>query len=161
MQDWAKWFEIHDLIFLGVILLLFGALGGGPLLKVLFNLTLKIFGHVTSETIVNVEQPGGEMAGKLPKECQTCGLVDPSRCTLHVSEHERSLRNKEEIASLWAFYGKLRDEMLAGQAKARDEMATGFDKVHKSLDKTQEIILGALAGTRNGFSGPGRGGGER
>ena len=87
------------------------------------------------------------MPGKLPEECKKCG-IDPKLCPLHESEHERSKRNEKDIANLWEHYGKLGDEMRAG-----------LKEVTASITESQKVILGALAGTRTGFEGPGRGGG--
>ena len=156
-DTWMGYFGLHEIILYIVIILLIGALGGGPVLKALFNAILKIFGHGGSETVVNV-LPGGEMA-KIPKECEGCGLVvDPSKCAMHQSEHERSLRNEAQIAKIWTEYSKLRDENIAAQNKLRDEMTTGFKEVTASIAESNRTILVALAGGRNGFSKPSRGG---
>jgi len=158
-STWAGYFGLHEIILYLVIVLLIGALGGGPALKALFNAILKVFGHGGSETIVNV-LPGGDMA-KVPKECEGCGLaVDPSKCVMHQSEHERSMRNEAQINKIWAEYSKLRDENIAAQNKLRDDMAAGFEKVNSSVINSQTQILKALAGDRVGFAKLGRGGGE-
>ena len=159
LSSWPAFLGLHEIILYIVIVLLIVAFGGGPALKALFNAILKIFGHGGAETIVNVEQ-GGVMAGKIPKECESCGLVvDPSKCVMHQSEHERSLRNEAQITKIWAEYSKLRDETLAAQTKLKDEMIAGFNAVHTSIADSNRAILGALAGTRIGFEKPGRGGG--
>ena len=146
---WAGYLGLHEIILYIVIVLLVVAFGGGPALKVLFNAILKVFGHGGSETVVNVELPGGSMA-KVPKECEGCGLaVDPSKCAMHQAEHERSLRNETQITDLWKTYGEMRKEMSAG-----------FKEVQTSINETQKTILGALAGDRIGFAKPGLGGGD-
>lgn len=104
---------------------------------------------------------GGAVAGEkpVPKECEGCGLmVDPSKCIMHQSEHERSKRNEAQIASLWEEYGKLRNESLAAASKLREDMGKGFEKVNSTINASNTAILSALAGSRNGFSGPGKGG---
>ena len=147
-DTWMGYFGLHEIILYLVIVLLIGALGGGPTLKALFNAILKVFGKGGSETVVNV-LPGGVMA-KVPKECEGCGLaVDPSKCAMHQAEHERSLRNETQITELWKTYGEMRKEMSAG-----------FKEVNKSIDESKTVILGALAGTRRGFGEPSRGGGD-
>jgi hypothetical protein len=98
-SNWTSWMEVHDLILIGVVLLLFGTLGGGPLLKALINWFLKIIGRGTSETIINLNS-GGEMADNKPQTCKTCTATDPTSCPLHQSEHERSLRNEKNIEDL-------------------------------------------------------------
>lgn len=163
------------------VVILFAALGGGPALKALFNAILKVFGKGTSETIVNFN-PGGEMA-KIPKECVGCGLaVDPSKCVMHQSEHERSLRNETQIGKIWEEYGtlrkdtlaaasalrnetlatasKLKDDTVAAATKLKDEMVAGFDKVNTSIINSNTAILGALAGDRDGHGKVGRGGND-
>ena len=145
---WIGYFGLHEIILYIVIALLVVAFGGGPALKAMFNVILKVFGKGGSETIVNV-LPGGSMA-KVPKECEGCGLaVDPSKCAMHQAEHERSLRNETQITDLWKTYGEMRKEMSAG-----------FKEVQTSINETQKTILGALARTRRGFGEPGRGGGD-
>jgi len=173
MTHWLDYLGIHEIILYLAIALLVSALGGGPLLKALFNWALKILGHGTSETIVTINQPGGEMAKKPAlQECEGCGLlVDPTKCILHQSEHDRSMRNEAEYSKLWEFYGKLKDEMVAGQAQLRKETTAGFNEVRNENQKSfrdtqqaifdsQRIILDALAGTRVGFGKIGRGGGN-
>ena len=158
-STWAGYFGLHEIILYIVIVLLVGALGGGPFLKALFRWGLSLFGHGGSETVVNV-LPGGDMA-KVPKECEGCGLiVDPKKCVMHQSEHERSKRNEAQIASLWAEYGKLSTESRAAAAKLKDEMNAGFKEVTTSIADSNRDILSALAGTRLGFEKIGRGGGD-
>ena len=79
---------------------------------------------------------------------------------MHQSEHERSKRNEAQIAKLWEEYGKLRNESLAAAAKMREDMSAGFKELNKSINASNTQILGALAGTRNGFGRAGRGGEE-
>ena len=156
---WMGYLGLHEIILYIVIVLLIVAFGGGPVLKALFNAILKVFGHGGSETVVNV-LPRSEMA-KLPKECESCGLVvDPTKCVMHTAEHERSMRNEAQIARVWVEYSKLRDETVAAQNKLRDEMTAGFKEVNASIADSNRTILGALAGDRNGFGKPSRGGGN-
>jgi len=97
----------------------------------------------------------------IPKECEGCGLiVDPTKCVMHQSEHERSKRNEAQIKSLWEEYGKISTESRAAAAKLKDEMAAGFKEVTASINDSNTKILSALAGSRNGFQGPGKGGSE-
>ena len=110
---------------------------------------------------VNINLGGAAVAKSVPKECEGCGLiVDPTKCVMHQSEHERSKRNEAQIASLWEEYGKLRNESLAAAAKLKDEMTQGFEKVNASIADSNKTILSALAGTRNGYHEPSRGGRE-
>ena len=76
-----------------VALLLVGVGKGGG--KLLLQLLKKVFGKEE----ININLPGGDMAGKPPKaECLACGLmVDPTKCPLHAEEHGRSLRNESDI----------------------------------------------------------------
>ena len=125
--------------------------GGG---KLLLDLLKKLVGHES----VSINLAGGEMA-KIPKECESCGLVvDPTKCVMHQSEHERSMRNEAQIKQIWAEYSKLRDETVAAQNKLRDEMTAGFKEVNASISESNRTILGALAGRRDGFTSPSRGG---
>ena len=104
---------------------------------------------------------GGAMAAEksLPKECEGCGLiVDPSKCVMHQSEHERSKRNEAQILSLWEEYGKISSETRAATAKLKDEMNAGFKEVTASIADSNKTILGALAGSRSGFGEIGKGG---
>lgn len=159
--NWPPWLGLHELILYIVVALLISALGGGPVLKALFNAVLKVFGKGSSETIINFPQPGGDVGKKLPKECEGCGLiVDPTKCVMHSAEHDRSKRNEAQIASLWEEYGKLRNESLAATGKLKDEMVDGFKEVNASIADSNKTILGALAGTRQGFEQIGRGGGD-
>lgn len=157
---WLGYLGLHEIILYIVIVLLIASFGGGPALKALFNAILKAFGKGSSETIVNFN-PGGDVAKKIPKECEGCGLiVDPTKCVMHSSEHERSKRNEAQIASLWEEYGKLRNESLTATAKLKDEMNAGFKEVNTSIINSNNAILGALAGDRNGHGKLGRGGND-
>jgi hypothetical protein len=147
-SDWTQYFEIHDLIFIGVILLLFGAIGGGPILKALVPWFLKVFGRGT-ETTININQPGGEMAGKLkPTPCASCTITDPSSCPLHQSEHERSMRNEKGIEALWTHYGDMRKEMTAG-----------FKEVTATVIQSQQAILAAIGKRPKDWKDKNHGGG--
>jgi hypothetical protein len=156
---WSELCQPHHLLIIIIVLVLAliatGAGKGGG--KLLLQLLKKLFGHEE----ININLGGGDMAGKPGKECEACGVFpDPKKCPLHQSEHERSLRNEEQIAKILTEYGKLRDETLAAQNKLKDEMVAVFDKVNASIANSNTVILGALAGTRAGFGKPGRGGGD-
>ena len=143
--------EIAFIVLFAALIAVAVGKGGG---KILLELIKKLFGHGD----VNVNVGGGGM-GKIPKECESCGLVvDPTKCVMHQSEHERSMRNESQIKQIWAEYSKLRDETLAAQTKIKDEMAAGFEKVNASIAESNRTILGALAGRRDGFTSPSRGG---
>jgi len=148
----------HHLIIIILVLIvavLLGATGKG--LSGVISAIIKRF----SGKDVNINIGGGAVAGEkeIPKECEGCGLViDPTKCVMHQSEHERSKRNEAQITALWEEYGKLRNESLAATGKLKDEMVAGFKEVTISINESNRVILGALAGTRNGFSKPGRGG---
>jgi hypothetical protein len=164
---WKEVCDPHHLII--VILVLMVALlvtgAGRGIGGVISAFIKKVVGGKSVE--INVVG-GGSMAGErpVPKECEGCGLViDPTKCVMHQSEHERSKRNEAQIAQLWEEYGKLRNENLAAAAKLKDEMTAGFEKVNigfakvnASINASNSQILSALAGNRNGFQGPGKGG---
>jgi hypothetical protein len=129
---WHDYFGLHEIILYVVVLLLISALGGGPVLRALFNSMLKIFGKGGGETVINL---GGNMR-TIPKECEGCGLmVDPTKCVMHQSEHERSLRNQEEIKSLWENYGKMRTEMNDGFKEIRVTIMSGQTAILKAIGK--------------------------
>ena len=137
---WPDFLGLHELILYIVIVLLISALGGGPVLKALFGSILKIFGHGGGEVNVNIANPGptatGGVMGRVPKECEGCNLlVDPSKCVMHQSEHERSLRNEEEIKKLWDTYGNLRKEMNEGFKETRVTIMSGQSAILRALGK--------------------------
>ncbi len=109
----------------------------------------KIFGAPAE---VNVNLGGGEMA-RTPKECETCGLVvDPTKCVMHQSEHERSLRNEEQIKALWANYEKMRGEMNAGFQETRQTIINGQTAILKALGQRPHDWKGTKNGGGGGFS---------
>jgi len=139
--QWPSFLGLHELILYIVIALLISALGGGPVLRALFKSVIKIFGHGGGEVNVNIANPGptataGGVMGRIPKECEGCGLlVDPNKCVMHQSEHERSLRNEEEIKNLWADYGNLRREMNDGFKETRVTIMSGQSAILRALGK--------------------------
>lgn len=145
------------LVIILVLILALLIVGTGKGLGELASLLLK---KMLNKGDVNINL-GGEMAKTVPKECEGCGLiVDPTKCVMHSSEHERSKRNEAQIASLWEEYGKLRNESLTATAKLKDEMNAGFREVNTSIINSNNTILGALAGDRNGHGKLGRGGND-
>ena len=74
--------------------------------------------------------------GRVPKECEGCNLlVDPSKCVMHQSEHERSLRNEEEIKNLWTKFGDLQKDMNTGFKETRITIMDGQTAILKALGK--------------------------
>ena len=137
---WPEFLGLHELILYIVIALLISALGGGPVLKALFNAVLKVFGKGGSEVNVSFANPGptntGDVMGRVPKECEGCGLlVDPSKCVMHTAEHERSLRNEAEIRKLWDNFGDLRKEMNTGFKETRVTIMSGQSAILRALGK--------------------------
>jgi hypothetical protein len=134
---WQGYFGLHEIILYIVIVLLIGALGGGPALKALFNTILKFFGHGAAETIVNIEQPGGEMSGKL-KECKACGLmVDPKLCPLHAAEALQSIANKDAVKAV-----------AADLKESRDKLWVKLDGIEEKVNQVQ-LAVAKLVMERN------------
>lgn len=155
---WPAFLGLHELILYIVIVLLISALGGGPVLRALFKSALKIFGHGGGEVNVNIGNPGPMtregIVGKVPKECEGCGLlVDFKKCVMHQSEHERSLRNEEEIKSLWANYGALRQEMNDGFKETRVTIMSGQSAILKALGQRPTEWEDDESGGRGGGGG--------
>lgn len=146
-----QFFGLHEVILYLVIVLLIGSLGGGPLLRAMFNWILRLLGRGVSETIINVGPQGGAMpldAKSIKDPCASCGLlVDPTKCVMHQAEHERSLRNEEAIRAQWENMKQLRADMTAG-----------FKETQVCINESQRTILGALGGQRSGFHGSSKGG---
>ena len=159
---WPEFLGLHELILYIAIALLISALGGGPLLKALFNAGLKVFGKGGSEVNVNFASPGpttaGGAMGRVPKECEGCGLlVDPTKCVMHMSEHERSLRNEEEIKNLWKNFGELRKEVNDGFKETRVTIMSGQSAILKALGKRPaDWVDDEDRGHRGGGGGFGR-----
>jgi hypothetical protein len=152
----------HLLIIILVLILALIATGAGRGIGTLINTFLKkMLGGSEKDVSINIGSAAVAGDKTLPRECEGCGLiVDPTKCVMHQSEHERSKRNEAAIVKLWEEYGKLRNENLAAAAKLKDEMISGFDKVNSAIHTSNTQILGALAGSRNGFGKAGRGGEE-
>jgi hypothetical protein len=163
LKIWSELCEPEHLIIIVLVLIvaLLLATAGQGLGGVVSAFIKKVLGGKDVQININ---GGGDVAGDkrtIPKECEGCGLiVDPTKCVMHQSEHERSKRNEAQIASLWEEYGKLRNESLAAAAKLKDEMTRGFQKVNDTINASNTQILSALAGSRNGFQGPGKGGSQ-
>ena len=120
--------EIAFIILFAALIAVAIGKGGG---KLLLDLLKKLIGHES----VNINLAGGEMA-RIPKECESCGLVvDPSKCVMHQSEHERSLRNEEEIKNLWTQFGNMRKEMNDGFKETRITIIDGQSAILKALGK--------------------------
>jgi hypothetical protein len=134
---WQAITEPHHLLLIIAVLILALILTGGTkgLSKIAEAGLSRLSGKTTE---VNVEI-GEDVAGKPPKfECSACGLlVDPLKCPMHSGEHERSLRNEEEIKNLWLQFGELGKEMRAG-----------FKETQISLSSVQNNILTAMGGRR-------------
>jgi hypothetical protein len=161
LKIWSELCEPEHLIIIVLVLVLALLLtsAGGGLGGAISAFLKKVLGGKD----VQINIAGGAVDDKktLPKECEGCGLVvDPTKCVMHQSEHERSKRNEAQIASLWEEYGRLSAETRKSTAKLKDEMSAGFKEVTASINASNTQILSALAGNRNGFQGPSRGGSE-
>ena len=88
----------HLAIIILVLLVALLVVGSGKgLASIIVPFFKKVFGSGGTEVNLNL---GGDV-GKKFKECEQCGLmVDPAKCILHASEHERSIRNEQAIAEL-------------------------------------------------------------
>jgi hypothetical protein len=159
MHTTFAWVEVHDLLLFLLILILFSALGGGPLLRAMVNWFLRLIGRGVSETIVNVGTPGGDMAKEQKAVCD-CGaqLVDPSKCIMHQAEHERSLENKRQIEAMWAHIEILATEMRTGFKDVSRTLVDSQKEITDTVVTQHKLILSALAGGREGFGGVGKGG---
>lgn len=123
------------IIILALVLALLVVGSGRGLGKFIGQVLKKIFGG----TEVNLNL-GGDMSGKLKKECEICGIFpDPNKCPFHQAEHERSIRNETEISKLWEHYGKL-----------GEEMRSGFKEVQACITRSQEVIITALGSRQRG-----------
>jgi hypothetical protein len=159
LKIWSELCEPEHLIIIVLVLVVALLLtsAGGALGGVISAFLKKVLGGKDVQININGGDSVAGDKGTIPKECEGSGLiVDPSRCAMHQSEHERSIRNESQIANLWEEYGKLRNENLAVAAKLKDEMVIGFAKINDSINTSNTQILSALAGSRNGFQGPGR-----
>jgi hypothetical protein len=165
LKIWSELCEPEHLIIIVLVLVVALILtsAGGGIGGIISAFLKKVLGGKD----VQINIAGGAVDDKkaLPKECEGCGLVvDPTKCVMHQSEHERSKRNEAQITSLWEEYGKLRNESLAAAGKLKDEMTAGFEKVNvgfakvnASINASNTQILSALAGNRSA-TGKGRSG---
>jgi hypothetical protein len=113
---------------IGLMLLVIIAISAG---RGLGGLIEPIAKKLVGKESVSINVGGGGMSGENKKECETCGLiVDPSKCTLHASEHERSMRNE-----------KRGEELAADLQKTRTELFGKLDDIEKVLTE----IKGAVA----------------
>jgi hypothetical protein len=162
LKIWSELCEPEHLIIIILVLVLALLLtGAGKGLAGVINAAVKrLLGG--KDVNINLMGGGGVSGDKksIPKECEGCGFIDPTKCVMHQSEHERSKRNEAQIASLWEEYGRLSAETRKSTAKLKDEMAAGFKEVTASINASNTQILSALAGSRNGFQGPGKGGSQ-
>jgi hypothetical protein len=129
----------HLAIIILVLLVALLVVGSGKgLSSIIVPFFKKVFGNGSTEVNLNL---GGDMGGKPSKEspCSVCGKFDPKDCPFHEAEHERSLRNENDIKALWEQYGKMGDEMRAG-----------FRDVQKCINESQKVIIGALGSRPRG-----------
>lgn len=130
---WPSYLGLHEFILYIVIVLLIVAFGGGPALKAVFNAILKIFGHGAAETIVNIEQPGGEMSGRF-KECKSCSImVDPKLCPLHEAEAQQSKRNESDIT-----------EVKRDLKESREKLWDKLDGIEATVNQIQVAVAKLL-----------------
>jgi hypothetical protein len=119
---------------IGMMLLVIIAISAG---KGLGSVIEPIIKRLAGKEAVNINV-GGEMSGKIKKECEQCGLiVDPSKCTLHASEHERSLRNE-----------KRGEELATDLKKTRTELFGKLDDIEKVLTEIK-VAVAKLVVERN------------
>ena len=161
MHSTFAFLQLHDVILILAIIILFAALGGGPLLRASVNWFLRLIGRGVSETIVNVGIQGGDMTKDPMTPCAGCGaLVDPSKCIMHQAEHERSLENKRQIEAMWDHLKDLGNEMRAGFKDVSKTLEVNSANITATIVTNQKMILAALSGERPGHGGMGRGGAD-
>ena len=113
----------HLLIIIAVLILAIVSLGGGKGLGTLIGpLFKKIFGKGTELTVSlgPMETEMGRYADKMDSllhQGPACPLVDPTKCTSHQAEHERSLENKENIEKLFSAVSGLKEEIRSGNER--------------------------------------------
>lgn len=118
----------------GIMLLVIIAISAGKGLEGLIEPVVK---KLLGKEGVNINVGGGGMSQNR-KECETCGLiVDPSKCTLHASEHERSMRNE-----------KRGEELAADLKKTRTELFGKLDDIEKVLTEIK-VAVAKLVVERN------------
>lgn len=125
---------------IGFLLMGLGGAIGSSMGQFLVPILSRIFGSGggSGKVTVNVDTDPAvarDHSGR-PKLCI------PEQCPDHKAERERSLRNEEEIKSLWDHQGKLREN----QDKIRGEILGRLDR----LEESNRAILVALLTSKGG-----------
>ena len=133
MHSTFAFLHLHDVVLILIIIVLFAALGGGPVLKSLLKWVGTLL-HGTTETNIVIGERNVPNEHPTAKEGECCGLlVDPAKCIMHQAEHERSLENKRQILAMWTHIEALGAEMRAGFKEVRTTVIEGQAAILKAL----------------------------
>ncbi len=123
----------HYLMLLLLLVLVIASLGGHNLGAFCRGLLKKGDDH---EVTVNINEPK-----PLDKQCPVVaagGLpINPELCMAHKAEHERSIRNQENIGKIFKELGAL-----------REGFHSGFTQISQEIGTTKTEIIKALAGKK-------------